>query len=138
MLRAIKRLRSRRVGEFETSPWHSSACGEECYLYIYIYPFRPFRVSCRGICNMKPTALYLPLGVLVVFHVHLAGAKSRTGGTYEISWESNEGLKEVEISLNETLKRMKERLAADLLFQHKVIQAEFAVRGRAFDDQVMS
>ena len=87
---------------------------------------------------MKPTTLYLPLGVLLVSHVHLAGANSRTGGTYEISWESNEGLKEVELSLNETLKRMKERLAADLLFQHKVIQAEFAVRGRAFDDQVMS
>ena len=87
---------------------------------------------------MKPTAPYLPLGVLLVFHVHLAGAKSRTGGTYEISWDSNEGLKEVESSLNETLKRMKERLAADLSFQHKVIQAEFAVRGRAFDDQVMS
>ena len=87
---------------------------------------------------MKPTALYLSLGVLLVFHVHLAGANSRTGGTYEISWESNEGLKEVELSLNETLKRMKERLSADLLFQHKVIQAEFAVRGRAFNDQVMS
>ena len=87
---------------------------------------------------MKPTAPYLPLGVLLVFHVYLAGANSRTGGTYEISWESNEGLKEVELSLNETLKRMKERLSADLLFQHKVIQAEFAVQGRAFNERVMS
>ena len=87
---------------------------------------------------MKSTALYLPLGVLLVFHVHLAGAKSRTGGTYEISSDSNGGLKEVESSLNETLKRMKERLAADLLFKHKIIQAEFALRGKSSNDQVMS
>ena len=44
----------------------------------------------------------------------------------------------MEKSLNETLERMKERLAADLLFKHKKIQAEFAVRGRSIDGQVMS
>ena len=44
----------------------------------------------------------------------------------------------MEKSLNETLERMKERLAADLLFKHKIIQAEFALPGQPFDDQVMS
>ena len=94
-------------------------------------------MSYLGICNIKPTAPYLPLGVLAL-HVLLACAKSWIGGTYEIFWESNQGLKEVEKSLNETLERMKERLAADLLFKHKIIQAEFALRGKSFDDQVMS
>ena len=51
---------------------------------------------------MKRTASYLPLGVLVL-HILLASAKSLTGGAYEISLESSEGLKEVEKSLNKTL-----------------------------------
>ena len=72
----------------------------------YVYLFHIFRVSCPGIyvrmCNMKRTASHLPLGVLVL-HILLASAKSLTGGAYEISLESSEGLKEVEKSLNKTL-----------------------------------
>ena len=58
--------------------------------------------SVLPMCNMKRTASYLPLGVLVL-HILLASAKSLTGGAYEVSLESSEGLKEVEKSLNKTL-----------------------------------
>ena len=103
MLRAIKRLQSRGLGEIEIQPCQCLR-SRVSTLNSYVYLFRIFRVSCPGICmcNMKRTASYLPLGVLVL-HILLASAKSLTGGAYEISLESSEGLKEVEKSLNKTL-----------------------------------
>ena len=101
MLRAIKRLQSRGLGEIEIQPCQCLR-SRVSTLNSYVYLFRIFRVSCPSMCNMKRTASYLPLGVLVL-HILLASAKSLTGGAYEISLESSEGLKEVEKSLNKTL-----------------------------------
>ena len=80
--------------------------------------------------------------LVIAFHFSLAVAGQTEGGDGVSQLLNSRGgmgdaMKEVEKSLEETLERMRESLAADLQVRQNIILAGLATKGQDFEEEVL-